>query len=130
MIRNGIIHPELAGFLAGLRHTEQFVICDSGLPLGKLPRVDLGYRYGAASFADVVRTVIPELVIQDCWISAPMTDANPANLALLRELGLRPHAIDHEAFKQRVLSCKFAVRTGENTFYANVICQAGVAFTQ
>lgn len=130
MIRTGIIHAQLASLLAGLRHTEQFVICDSGLPLDDLPCVDLGYRYGAASFADVVRTVIPKLVIEGSWISAPMTDVNPANLGVLRELGLAPQPVDHEAFKQRVSSCKFAVRTGENTFYANVICRAGVAFTQ
>lgn len=130
MIRAGIIHTQLAGLLAGLRHTEQFVICDSGLPLGDLPCVDLGYRYGAASFADVARTVIPALVIEGSWISAPMVDVNPVNLAVLRELGLAPQPTDHEAFKQRVLSCKFAIRTGENTFYANVICQAGVAFSK
>lgn len=128
MIRSGIIHSNLASLLAGLRHTERFVICDSGLPLGDLPRVDLGYRYGAASFADVIRTVIPELVIEDSWISAPMTETNPTCLGILREQGLAPQPIDHEAFKQRVLSCKFAIRTGEATFYANVICQAGVAF--
>lgn len=130
MIRTGIIHTQLAGLLAGLRHTEQFVICDSGLPLGDLPCVDLGYRYGAASFADVVRTVIPALVIEGSWISAPMVDINPANLGMLRDLGLEPQPIAHDAFKQRGLSCKFAIRTGEDTFYSNVICRVGVAFTQ
>ncbi|MCU1653621.1 MAG: Pyridine nucleotide-disulfide oxidoreductase, partial [Pseudonocardia sp.] len=35
---------------------------------------------------------------------------------------------DHGAFKALARDAKFAVRTGEDTVYANVICQAGVAF--
>ncbi len=128
MIRSGIIHSRLAELLAGLRHTERFVICDSGLPLGELPCVDLGYRYGAARFADVVRTVLPEVVLQASWISQEMSEVNPDALRVLHDLGLEPRPIDHEDFKARVLDAKFAIRTGEATFYANVLCQAGVAF--
>lgn len=128
MIRTGIIHADLAELLTGLRHTERFVICDSGLPLGDLPRVDLGYRYGAASFADVVRTVLPQVVIEDSWISEQMPQVNVAALGELTDQGLKPTPIDHEEFKAQVLEAKFAIRTGEATFYANVLCQAGVAF--
>jgi D-ribose pyranase len=46
----------------------------------------------------------------------------------LVSLGLEPELIEHEAFKAAVLSAAFAVRTGEDTFYANVLCRAGVPF--
>lgn len=128
MITHGVIHAGLAGHLAGLRHTERFVVCDSGLPLGDLPTIDLGYRYGAASFEDVVQTVLPRLTIEHSWISRDMLDTNPTCHGALTALDLAPEPVDHERFKQLALEAKFAVRTGEATFYANVICQAGVPF--
>lgn len=128
MITHGIIHAELARHLGGLRHTERFVVCDSGLPLGNVPTIDLGYRYGAASFEDVVQAVLPEITIEQSWISRDMLDTNPTCLHALTALDLSPEPIDHEQFKQLALDAKFAIRTGEATFYANVICQAGVPF--
>lgn len=130
MLKSGVIHSELAAMLAGLRHTETFVVCDSGLPLGDLPRVDLGYRYGAATFVDIIDVVLPALVIQASWISKDMIEANQPCLKALQKHALSPQPIDHDEFKSRVLNAKFAVRTGEATFYANVICQAGVAFEE
>ena len=129
MKRNGIIHAELARHLAALRHTETFVICDSGLPLARdAPCVDLGYRYGQPRFADVVAAVLPELTIETSWISQQMTEVNPDCLASLRAHGLNPEPIEHDEFKRRVRTAKFSVRTGEATYYANVLCRAGVAF--
>lgn len=128
MITTGITHSELARQLVGLRHTEQFVVCDSGLPLGNVPTVDLGYRYGAAGFVDVVHTVLPALTLEASWISREMLEANPTCLEALTQLGLSPEPIDHEQFKRRALAAKFAIRTGEATFFANVLCQAGVPF--
>lgn len=128
MITTGIIHAKLANHLAGLRHTEHFVICDSGLPLGSVPTVDLGYRYGQAAFVDVVESVVPALTIEASWVSQPMVEQNARCLAALRDLGLDPDAIEHEEFKARALEAKFAVRTGEDTFFANVLFRAGVPF--
>jgi D-ribose pyranase len=128
MIRDGIIHAGLAGFIAGLRHTETFVIADAGLPLGDVPTVDLGYRYGAPRFADVLSTVLPQVVVEASWVSLPIQQANPPALDALRAEGLEPEPIDHEEFKARVLAARFAVRTGEATLYANVLLRAGVGF--
>lgn len=128
MIVSGVIHSQLAMHLAGLRHTEHFVICDSGLPLGSVPTVDLGYRYGQPGFIDVVQTVLPTVTIEASWISAPMLGTNARCLQALRDAGLDPGPVDHEEFKTLALAAKFAVRTGEDTFYANVILRAGVPF--
>ncbi|MGH3642194.1 MAG: D-ribose pyranase [Myxococcota bacterium] len=129
MKRNGIIHAELARRIAALRHTETFVICDAGLPLGRdTPCIDLGYRYGQAPFADVATTVLGEVVIEHSWMSADVIPANPGVHRHLVQLGLEPELVEHEAFKSAVLSAAFAVRTGEDTFFANVLCRAGVPF--
>ncbi|MDQ0934756.1 D-ribose pyranase [Streptomyces turgidiscabies] len=130
MQRNGIIHHELAGLIAGLRHTDTFVISDAGLPLPPgMPVVDLGYRYGQPSFVDVTETVLAQIVVEHSWVTDQVREINPAVHAALRSFGLEPEPVDHDEFKARVGEAKFAVRTGEDTFYANVLCRAGVPFT-
>ncbi|MFF4752108.1 D-ribose pyranase [Streptomyces sp. NPDC002514] len=130
MLRGGIIHQELAGLIAGLRHTDTFVISDAGLPLAPgTPLVDLGYRYGRPSFLDVAETVLGQIVVEHSWVTDQVRVANPAVHAALRSLGLEPEPVTHDAFKERVRNVKFAVRTGEDSFFANVLCRAGVAFT-
>lgn len=129
MRRAGIIHAELARRLAALRHTDTFVICDAGLPLApSTPCVDLGYRYGEPRFADVVSAVLPEIVVEGSLVAAEMAEVNPDCLDHLRAHGLDPATVPHEEFKVRVLDARFAIRTGEATPYANVVCRAGVAF--
>jgi len=130
MKRTGIIHSELGRLIAGLRHTDTFVISDAGLPLAPgTPCVDLGYRYGQPGFLDVTRTVLAEIVVERSWVSDPVREVNLPVYNTLRELGLEPEPLDHDEFKARVRSASFAIRTGEDSFYANVLCQAGVAFT-
>jgi D-ribose pyranase len=127
--RDGIIHAELARHLAGLRHTDTFVVCDAGLPLTRdMPCIDLGYRYGQATFADVTATVLGEVVVEHSWVSQDVLTVSPHVHRHLVGLGLRPEPIDHEQFKAAVLGADFAVRTGEDTFFANVLCRAGVPF--
>lgn len=129
MKRNGIIHAELARRLAALRHTDTFVICDAGLPLARnTPCVDLGYRYGQATFADVTATVLDEVVVEHSWVSRDVVTVSPHVHQHLVDLGLQPESVDHEDFKAAVLDAAFAVRTGEDTFFANVLCRAGVPF--
>jgi D-ribose pyranase len=130
MQRTGIIHNALAGLIAGLRHTETFVISDAGLPLAPTtPFVDLGYRYGQPPFLDVVEAVLGQIVVEHSWVTDQVRETNPAVYTALRSLGLDPDPLDHEEFKTRVREVKFAVRTGENTFFANVLCRAGVPFS-
>lgn len=129
MQRSGIIHHELAGLIAGLRHTDTFVISDAGLPLpAGIPVVDLGYRYGQPSFADVTESVLAQIVVEHSWVTDQVREINPTVYAALRSFGLEPEPVDHDEFKARVRDVKFAVRTGEDSFYANVLCRAGVPF--
>lgn len=129
MKRDGIIHAELARHVAALRHTDTFVICDAGLPLARdMPCVDLGYRYGQASFADVSATVLREVVVEHSWVSRDVLTVSPQVHEHLLDLGLTPEPLDHDRFKEAVLDAAFAIRTGEDTFFANVLCRAGVPF--
>ena len=130
MQRSGIIHHELAGLIAGLRHTETFVISDAGLPLAPgTPTVDLGYRYSQPPFLDVAEALLAQIVVEHSWVTGQVREINPTVYTALRSFGLEPEPLDHNEFKARVGDVKFAVRTGEDSFYANVLCRAGVPFT-
>ena len=129
MKTSGIVHAELAARLAALRHTQTFVITDAGLPLPPtVPVIDLGYRYGQPPFEDVARAVLAEVVLEHSWASRDVVDANPAVWAFLRSAGLDPELLEHERFKDAAAQATFAVRTGEDTVFANVLCRAGVPF--
>jgi hypothetical protein len=92
MKREGIIHAELASRLAALRHTDTFVICDAGLPLARhTPCVDLGYRYGQATFMDVTATVLSEVVVEHSWVSRDVITVSPDVLQHLVGVGLGAH---------------------------------------
>lgn len=130
MKKNGILHAELNRQLALLGHTDRFVIGDSGLPLPRhLPVIDLALVPGELSFRVVLDAVLDEVVVQGAVVAeeafsgeagAWLGDRSEALGAIER--------VPHEEFKGLLAGCAFAIRTGERTPYANVICEAGVPF--
>lgn len=126
MRRSGIVHAELAAALTGLRHTDLFAISDSGLPVPTgVQLVDLGVSYGMPKFLPVLDLVLAEVEVEAAWTSADIEVRNPDLAAALSER-VEPEALEHEEFKARIGRCRFVVRTGEATPYANVLLQSGV----
>lgn len=128
MRREGIINADLLGAMGRLGHTDLVVICDAGLPIPAGPAVvDLAFRFGIPSFAEVLSGLLHELVVEGA-IAAEEVEENPATRELLRsrfpDLGL----ISHEELKRMVAGAKLVVRTGEATPYSNVILRCGVPF--
>ena len=80
------------------------------------------------SFLDVAEAVLAQIVVEHSWVTDQVRELNPTVDTALRSFGLDPDPLDHDEFKARVRDVKFAVRTGEDTFFANVLCQAGVPF--
>ncbi len=123
---SGLIHAELVGALAGLRHTDLFAISDSGLPVQPGVRViDLGVVYGLPGFASVLGPVLDTVEVEAAWVSRDIESKNPDIHQVLNER-VSPELLDHDAFKGRIAECRFVVRTGEATPYANVILRSGV----
>ncbi|NNH71286.1 D-ribose pyranase [Nocardia uniformis] len=126
MRTSGLIHAELISALVGLRHTDTFAVSDSGLPVpAGVPVIDLGISYGFPGFVPVVELVLAEVTVEAAWGSADVAAANPQAADLLTNR-LAAELIDHEEFKRRIGRCRFVVRTGEATPYANVLFRAGV----
>jgi D-ribose pyranase len=125
----GTLNRHLAGALAELGHGAGVLVCDAGMPIPDGPRiVDLAFRAGVPSFAEVVEGLLAELVVEGATAATEVRAANPAAAALLDghfpELAL----VSHEELKRLSAGARLVVRTGEARPYANVLLRCGVFF--
>ncbi|WP_448059709.1 D-ribose pyranase [Cellulomonas hominis] len=128
MKRRGIINAPLSGHLARLGHTDLVVVADAGLPLPPhVPVVDLALVFGTPTFVDVLDALLDEIVVEHAWISADAESRPPARWVDERLDG-PAERIPHADLKAMLPGVRLAVRTGEDTAYANVILRCGVPF--
>lgn len=131
MTKDGILNPDLCAAIAGIGHTEYFVIADPGLPLpGNVKVIDLTLTRGIPSFLDTLKAVSDQLVIESFLLAEEMKTASPELHDKTCEIlkGLPHRYIPHEELKKLLKNAKAIVRTGETTSFANVILQCGVNF--
>jgi D-ribose pyranase len=127
--KSGILNRHLAGALAELGHGDGVLVCDAGMPVPAGPRVvDLAFRAGVPSFAEVLDGLLAELVIEGATAATEVRDANPEAAALLDERCPALHLIPHERLKDLSAGARLVVRTGEARPYANVLLRCGVFF--
>lgn len=129
MRRAGILNRHLAGALAELGHGDLVLVCDAGMPVPPGTRVvDLAFRAGVPSFAEVLYGLLDELVIEGATAAEEVRAANPGTAALLaaRLPGLT--YVPHERLKALTADARLVVRTGEAHPYANVLLRCGVFF--
>lgn len=131
MKKIGILNSQIAKVISELGHTDQIVICDSGLPIpDHVKRIDLALRKGIPSFMDTLETVLMEMEVEKVILAVEMAQTSPAlkeNIdSVLNEV--EQLLISHEEFKVQIQKAKAVIRTGEFTPYANIILQAGVIF--
>lgn len=131
MKKKGIINGQLAGCLAALGHKDRFLLCDAGMPIPKgVPIVDLAVVGGVPTFCQVFDAIMDEIVVEKYTLAEEIKETNPQILAHLRETlhDAEETFIPHVELKKETANVKFAVRTGEFSYYPNVILQAGVCF--
>ena len=129
MKRGGLLHPQLLHIVGSMGHLDELVVCDAGFPIPpSVPRVDLAFRPGGPSFADVLEVLAGELVVE-AFITA--TEASPIVSKQVASLfpDARAEQLTHDDLKRRSAHCRAIVRTGECTPYANVLLVSGVDFT-
>ncbi|GHD99192.1 D-ribose pyranase [Streptomyces alanosinicus] len=126
MKKAGILNRHLAGALAELGHGDGVLVCDAGLPIPAGPRVvDLAFRAGVPSFAEVLDGLLAELVVEGATAAQELRGPNRALLAAhFQDLELVPH----ERLKELSAGARLLVRTGEARPYANVLLRCGVFF--
>ncbi len=131
MKKKGIIHGQLAGALAALGHKERFLLCDAGMPIPSgVPIIDLAVVGGVPTFRQVFDAIMDEIVVEQYTLAEEIKKTNPEILGHLRDTlkGAEEDFIPHVDLKKESAHVKFAVRTGEFSYYPNVILQAGVCF--
>ncbi|MEU6848159.1 D-ribose pyranase [Streptomyces sp. NPDC046716] len=129
MKKAGILNRHLAGALAELGHGDGVLVCDAGMPIPAGPRVvDLAFRAGVPSFAEVLDGLLDELVVEGGTAAGEVRAANPEAAALLAERLPALSHVTHEELKALSASAKLVVRTGEARPFANVLLRCGVFF--
>ncbi len=131
MKRQGILNVDLSKLIAEMGHTDQLVICDSGLPIPKeMNRVDLALTKGVPGYLEVLKGVLNDLVVEKAILADEMNEVSPElHKKTLEILGDIPvEYLSHEDFKKMTYDAKGIVRSGEVTPYANIILISGVDF--
>ncbi|MFD5026516.1 D-ribose pyranase [Streptomyces sp. NPDC058373] len=129
MKRSGILNRHLAGALAELGHGDELLVCDAGMPIPPGPRVvDLAFRAGVPSFAEVLDGLLAELVVEGATAAEEVRAASPGTAGLLADRLSALEYVSHEELKSRTARVRLVVRTGEATPYANVSLRCGVFF--
>jgi D-ribose pyranase len=127
--RAGILNAALAGGLARLGHTDQVLICDSGMPIAPgAELVDLAFLPGIPGFAEVLDGILGELVVESAMAAVEVVEANPSCAGLLVARFPQAEYVPHEKLKRLSRGARLVVRTGEATPYANVMLRCGVPF--
>ncbi|MCD7445331.1 D-ribose pyranase [Streptomyces lincolnensis] len=129
MKKAGILNRHLSGALAELGHGDGVLVCDAGMPIPDGPRVvDLAFRAGVPSFAEVVEGLLAELVVEGATAAAEVRSANTEASALLDGHFPSLELVSHEKLKELSAGARLVVRTGEARPYANVLLRCGVFF--
>ncbi|MFJ3795053.1 D-ribose pyranase [Streptomyces sp. NPDC090088] len=129
MKKAGILNRHLSGALAELGHGHGVLVCDAGMPIPHGPRVvDLAFRAGVPSFAEVLEGLLAELVVEGATAATEIRAANPAAAKLLHGHFPALSLVPHEHLKDLSADARLIVRTGEARPYANVLLRCGVFF--
>ncbi|MFC3577677.1 D-ribose pyranase [Streptomyces yaanensis] len=129
MKKAGILNRHLAGAVAELGHGDGVLVCDVGMPIPAGPKVvDLSFRAGVLSFAEVLDGLLAELVVEGATAAEEVRDANPEASALLDSRFPNLELVSHEKLKELTAHARLVVRTGEARPYANVLLRCGVFF--
>ncbi|MDN3293840.1 D-ribose pyranase [Streptomyces ficellus] len=129
MKRSGILNRHLSGALAELGHGHDVLVCDAGMPIPRGPRVvDLAFRAGVPSFAEVLDGLLAELVVASATAAHETRTANPPAARLLQDRLPALTLVPHDDLKTLSTAAHLVVRTGEARPYANVLLRCGVFF--
>ncbi|MDT0612852.1 D-ribose pyranase [Streptomyces lancefieldiae] len=129
MKKAGILNRHLSAALAELGHGDGVLVCDAGMPIPDGPRVvDLAFRAGVPSFAEVLDGLLAELVIEGATAATEVREANAEAAALLGGYFPALDLVPHERLKELSAGARLVVRTGEARPYANVLLRCGVFF--
>lgn len=127
MKRGGVINQRLSEQIAGLGHTDYFMICDAGFPIPEgMERVDLALAFEIPTLKQCLKAVLDEIVVEKVCIAEEMEKYNRDGYGYIKNVFVNQPV---ECMPQNLLvrmakKCRFILRSGELAPYSNVILQA------
>ena len=103
MKKDRLLNPALISAIAAIGHTEYFVVADCGLPVPDgVPVVDLSLVRGVPTFAETLRAVCEELVVESYILASEMEGVSPALYSETNQIlqGKPSTSVTHEEFKK------------------------------
>jgi len=129
--KSGILNPELAKQIAMMGHFDKVCIADAGLPIpAGATRIDLALVAGLPLLSQVLEALQVDFEVQEVILARETDAVSPAVSKLVEDLwpDAESSRVSHNEFKELLAECRFVIRTGEFTPYANVILVSGVPF--
>jgi len=127
--KNGILNPQINRIISEMGHGDMLIIADAGLPIPKeVERIDLTLNCGSPSFAEVLRAVLSEFEVEDCYVAKEIKEKNPQVLNLISSSIKEIQFITHTELKDLSKQSRAIIRTGECSPYSNIILTSGVIF--
>ncbi len=129
MIKNGILHPQLASLLARFRHVNAIAIVDGPFPTyPNVETIELAITMGWPTIGQVLDEILPHLQITSLLLANEFeqkVEKAKVDSYLKHHQGIPTTKIPHEQFKVEVGKCLGIIHTGDPVPYSSVILKSG-----
>lgn len=128
-----ILHPQLAGSLATLGHTDVVLVTDAGFPIpAGANRVDLALTRGQLDVQSVLRALLENTFFEEAHFAGELKTHHPRLYGEVQDIftgsGATFHGTTHEALiEQWAPRAKVVVRSGSFEPWANFALVASTA---
>jgi len=129
MIKNGILHPQLASLLARFRHVNAIAIVDGPFPTyPNVETIELAITMGWPTIPQVLDEILPKLEITSLLLAnefSEKVDNKTVQDYVKHHQGIPTTKIPHSEFKIQVGQCLGIIHTGDQIPYSSVILKSG-----
>ncbi|MEY4677332.1 MAG: hypothetical protein RI992_47 [Actinomycetota bacterium] len=129
MIKNGILHPQLASLLARFRHVNSIAVVDGPFPTyPNVETIELAITMGWPTIPQVLDEILPHLQISSLVLAnefSEKVDKSTVDNYLKHHQGITATKIPHSEFKIQVGQCLGIIHTGDPIPYSSVILKSG-----
>lgn len=129
MIKNGILHPQLASLLARFRHVNAIAIVDGPFPTyPNVETIELAISMGWPTIPQVLDEILPKLEITSLVLANEFSEKVDNKIVqdyLKHHQGKPTNKIPHSEFKVQVGQCLGIIHTGDPIPYSSIILKSG-----
>lgn len=129
MIKNGILHPQLASLLARFRHVNAIAIVDGPFPTyPNVETIELAITMGWPTIPQVLDEILPYLDVTSLVLANEFeekVDKQITQRYISHHKNIPTTKIAHSEFKVLVGQCLGIIHTGDPVPYSSVILKSG-----